>query len=279
MQAYGLYSLAIQTIANGEGDLAKHMFKYVQIQDVLFVLLLLVLLLQIDKSRRKLTQTLIPALGVLVLLLPFGTVFAQNIQQSLRSAPPSVKATVGDVAILGHWDGEPIRWLIVAENRGTLTLMALNDVARLPFEATNNNFWPEADLRDWLNTYFLENAFGESPHVHIQESSRYLILSAHTRHYAEIGDRDFYAFHIPRYAFRGIDRAYRMEVTDQVRLPCAEIMQTLYNMGAPIRGSYWMETPHFNNAQMLRYVTRDGFISLRDARDPAGVRPVIEISR
>ncbi|MCL2217046.1 MAG: hypothetical protein FWB91_08525 [Defluviitaleaceae bacterium] len=283
----GAYSAAISIIANGEADLAKHMFKYVQIMDMIFVVLIFYLISGMRRLRRFCAMTepifngnvykLAPvgaALCIVILFIPMGAIFVQ------WARPVRVTdlhgAKIGDVVSVGYFNGEPMRWLIVDENEHLQTLMAVENIVYRAFDESNSNFWVESGLREWLNGEFLREAFGAVAPV---LSSRELILSVRSVEYAEYGDRDFYAFHVPAYAFRGRERAFRKIVYDYVRLPDGEVMERLMEMGRPVRGGYWLEIPRFLCGEMTRYVSRDGFILLQDAERTAGVRPVIEVER
>jgi len=198
--------------------------------------------------------------------------------------PPTIvsytSAFAGDIIHVTHNNGAPIRWLVIERDEAQMTLFAIDNVARLPFDSENNSSWTESDIRNWLNNDFVEEFGFPSPYS-IIPTEREVILSFSNRHLATAGDRDFYAFHIPRYAFRGADRAYRMPVIDYVRLPGPDTMLAIMDIGSQhyIRGDFWTEIPRFLDDQMPRFVTVDGHISMRDAKEIGGVRPVITITR
>jgi len=282
----GLYSLVIQVIANGEGDLAKHMFAYVQFADMAFILLIYGLAITVDEHRlkeladtRNLTLVAAPVLCLLVLMIPV-------ISSAVKSLAPVhvvdlADAQVGDAVYFGNYNGEDLLWFVVDDSGYSQTLVSIRNIGKMAFESSiSGNYWVDSEIRWWLNGEFLNSAFADfDDRSKIVESSRNLILSADTREFAEMGDRDFYAFHIPRYAFRGVDRAYRMGVSDMVGLPNAEVMQKLIDMGQRIQGDYWLDVPRFLDDELLRYVSKDGFILFKAAQYTGGVRPVIEVAK
>ncbi|MCL2574031.1 MAG: hypothetical protein FWE34_05700 [Defluviitaleaceae bacterium] len=282
------YSVVVQMIANGEADLAKHMFVYIQFADFAFVALIVGLLYHIDENPKTLRLAELKALhNIPRFAVPIICIIALTVPllvSSIRAILPITitpidTARQGDIVTFGEFGSQDLQWLVIDETADALTLFAIQDVAQLPFDSGNSSFWVESDIREWLNNDFLNEVFNDT--YRIVNAERDLLLSIRTQELATSGDRDFYAFHIPRYAFRGADRAYSMVVADYVRLPGADTMQTLYDMGSShyIRGGYWLEIPRFLDGEMPRYVTRDGHIIMRDAMNSAGIRPVIIITR
>jgi len=270
------YSLVVQIVANGEADLAKHMFVYIQFVDLAFALMVVGLIAMLSKEAIKYRLCKWVAIAaVVILFVPLPISAARSLWPV--SVVDVADAGVGDVVSFGRFNNQELLWLIVDETAETQTLFAIQNVAEMPFDSANSSFWPDSDIRQWLNDDFLHAAFSETDRIIYSE--RYLMLSIRNRHLAEAGDRDFYAFHIPRYAFRGADRAYRMMAADAVRLPGPDVMQQLHDMGAAIHGGYWLELPRFLDGEMPRYVTHDGFVTMRDASALGGVRPVITIRR
>jgi len=364
------YLLIIQKVANGEGDLAKHMFAYIQFVDMVFVLLIVRFLVAFDVriplngssplggsipfggstplggsipfggssplggsipfggssplggsipfdgssplggsipfdgsiplgdsipvdgkipvdgmfktpkaqfALQNIPGLLIPVLCVGVLTAPVISMAVDNL--SPVQAVELNDAAVGDVITFGRYHGEDLLWRVVDDNGGALTLISTSNMDNRAFDGGNSSFWVSSDLRAWLNGYFFDSAFDEYEKEIITDSTRNMILSLATKGFSQTGDREFYAFHIPSYAFRGSDRAYRAAVSDKVRLPDAEIMQNLIDMGKRIDGGYWLEIPRCLDDSMVRYVTLDGYVSMKDAKNIMGVRPVIEIHR
>jgi len=284
------YALIVQAIANGEADLAKHMFVYIQFVDFALITMIVGILVYIDEHpkmpslsrfaiRSDFPRFIAPIVCIVVLMVPIALSAARNIWPDDVTLMPY--ARTGDVVFFGHYNGEYLLWIVVDETEDTKTLLALQNVAEMQFSSENSSFWPDSDVRVWLNSGFLQDAFDDTDRARITDSERDLILSIENRELATAGDRDFYAFHIPRYAFRGADRAYRKPITDAVRLPGADTMQALLDLGRPYRihGGFWLEIPRFLDGTMPRYVTADGHVTMRDAENVGGVRPVITVLR
>ena len=272
----GVYGLIIQVIANGEGDLAKHMFVYAQFVDLIIGLLLGALLYGLGRwialKRFDLMTVIFPAV-LTVLMIPL----LLSAVRTPRHAVDIAYAQTGNLVEFGSFEGNAMRWLVVEETADTQTLLAMDDIAVLAFDGGNRNDWTYSDIRHWLNTVFLYEILDNDPAILPHE--RPVFLTAETDDRAEAGDRDLYTFHIPRYAARGMDRAYREYITDRVRLPDTAMMAELLPRHINIGGGFWLETPYFLNGQMMRYVSADGYILMKDAVEFLGVRPVIEIVR
>jgi len=273
----GAYALGIQMVANGEGDLAKHMFVYAQFVDVIFALLIAWLVYSvarlIETKRIDIAWRALPALlAIAVLLTP---IFVSAVRTP-RHVASLHDAQVGDLVQHGSYQGRELRWLVVEQTENTTTLFAMNPVAHLAFCSENRNDWTNSEIRYWLNTVFLTEALSDSD---VLPRERPVFLSVAAGYRSEAGDRELYTFHIPRYAARGLDRAYREYVVDHVRLPDIALASRLLVQGGNIGGGFWLETPLYRNVEMVRYVSADRYILMKDAFEPAGVRPVIEIAR
>jgi len=274
----GVYALVIQMIANGEGDLAKHLFVYVQFVDLIVGLLVAGLLYSVaclveTKRIEPMLRAFPLALALLVLLTPL----LNSAVRTPRHVVPLEDAQVGDLVQLGSYGGQELRWLVVAVGEESKTLFAMDNVSYLAFDSGNRNDWTHSELRVWLNTVFLYEAFADTSDI--MPFHRPIFLSAVNDYRREAGDRELYTFHIPRYAARGLERAYREYVIDRVQLPDIAMAAHLLVWGGNIGGGFWLETPFYANGEMMRYVSRDRYILMRDALELAGVRPVIEVSR
>ncbi|MDR2182870.1 MAG: hypothetical protein LBE55_01715, partial [Clostridiales bacterium] len=134
------YSLVVQMIANGEADLAKHMFVYIQFVDLAFAALLVGLLMYIDE-RPKVTAELAkpsnlsrfaaPVVCIIILFVPFATSAIRSIWPS--SITPISAAVVGDTVSLGEYNGRELLWLVIDETEEELTLFALENIAQAAF--------------------------------------------------------------------------------------------------------------------------------------------------
>jgi hypothetical protein len=298
----GAYSLVVPTVADGEADLGKHMFGYVQFADMAFIVVVMCLLsaldVYLDGRKGKATEEAAESAGdaaavanrepLFVRFAPVGIagLLVLSMMPAIfagRFAAADVAdigdAKVGDVVYLGNYNGEALRWLVVGETARTRILVAEKNVTEMAFDGGGGNHWADSSIRAWLNGDFFDTAFDDGEAGLVVESPHYLVLSRKNKELAQMGDREFYAFHIPAYAFRGTERAYRVGVSDKVRLPDAGVMTSIIDMGRRIEGGYWLGIPYFGNGEMVRYVSKDGYVLMKDAKHPLGVRPVIEVNK
>ena len=81
------------------------------------------------------------------------------------------KAAVGDVLMLGGWQGELLFWKVVAVENNKMMLMSLYALASMKFnEEKGSVTWSNCSLRRYLNGSFLEQAFSLADRECILES-------------------------------------------------------------------------------------------------------------
>lgn len=82
-----------------------------------------------------------------------------------------LKYAPGRVAVMGAWDGRPIRWRVIAERGKQRLLFAEDAVARHPYcDRLIDATWSTCGLRRWLNDEFLKGAFTAEERTHIMFS-------------------------------------------------------------------------------------------------------------
>lgn len=261
------YHLIMPIVTNGEADLAKHMFAFAQIID----LLALFLIARAGCILCKLKQIKYPAAvlaGGLAVVIALGLFW------------PTAK---GKTMTMGTWNGKPITWQVVSRGDGKITLFATEAVAVLPFseggtDDFGSNLWESASLREWLNSEFLSEAFTPGERSALVEENHSILLSWPNNAMADSGYNDFYAFHIPRYSDRGVEIAYAKQADDYVRLPDISLLASQSRSGRLLDVPCWMDTPYYNNGSMLRILGNDGYFYMQDANLAYGVRPVITIN-
>lgn len=266
------YHLIMPIVTNGEADLAKHMFAFAQIIDLLILFLLARLgyfLCRAEHIRRPATL-LAGSLTVLVLL----SLLAPSLLRQARLKDEKVT--------LGSWEGTPITWQIVARDGDKLTLLATLPVTSLPYseggaDGFGSSLWENSSLRAWLNGPFLEEAFTDAERAILETESHTVLLSSQDKALAQSGYNDFYAFHVPRYSDRAMDISYSRSYSDTVRLPDLSLLAGLSRVGLLSPNPCWMDTPYYNNGSMLRTLDPDGYFYMRDTAQPYGVRPVITV--
>lgn len=268
-----LYNAIIPIIANGEGDLAKHMFAYVQIIDIVILSVLISGLNACGQPGKPLIPIIATVMSLALLTDPLISL-ASNVTLMRKNHSTLEK---GSYISLGSYGGDRQTWLVTSKEDGIVTLICTSNITSTEFDSTNSSYWKDSSIRRWLNSEFLRSFSAEEQTLLLETENTYL-LSGKTKDLSESGDRDFYCFHTPAYASRGADRAYSARSNDTVSLPDISMVSGLNGAGYDISGNYWLETPYFGNGSMVRYVANDGYIYMRDAKEACGIRPVIHIS-
>lgn len=267
------YQFGIPIIANGEGDLAKHMFAFAQLID----LLLLFLLVRLAAALCRAPKLRSPA-PILSGALAAALCLSLAVPAVWRGAH-SLTRGMGGYVTFGSREGEPLVWEIAAVDSDSVTLLAVDPVDHRAFSGDNCGRWTGSDLRAWLNGAFLESSFTDEERALILLQEHRVLLSGADKALATSGYNDFFAFHVPAYSDRGIDDAVAETVSDAVRLPDIRLLAELSRHGLLNPAPCWMETPYYNNGSMVRTLGRDGYFYMRDAAETWGVRPVLVLSR
>ena len=259
------YHLLMPIVTNGEADLAKHMFAFAQIIDLLALFLVVRLGYILCKPfRGRYLAAALPVAVVALLLLW-----------------PTFK---GETVTLGEWNGKPITWQVVERGGDSVTLLATDSVAVLPFsgggaDGFGSNLWENSSLREWLNSEFLNEAFTANERAALVEENHSVLLSWPNNAMADSGYNDFYAFHVPRYSDRGMEIAYAKNAVDTVRLPDITLLASQSRSGRLLAVPCWMDTPYYNTGSMPRILASDGYFYMQDAAVAYGVRPVITVDQ
>ena len=261
------YSLASPVLFNGEGDLAKHMFSFVQLMDalVLFNLVSAVYLL----LRRSRNWCSVAALALLCVMLLVPAM--ESAAATLRANRSHAAVEPGSYVSFGQYT-----WLVTDAQEDSCSLLAAEPVTEAVFSADNVNLWSESDLRSWLNSDFLAGFTAEERAMLCPVRNRY-VLSVANEALSEDGDSDLYAFHTPRQAYRGENTAVAAYADDLVYLPDLTTVCAALNRGDRVP-SCWLETPYFSNGQMQRILAPDGYLYMRDAKERYPVAPCITVN-
>lgn len=270
------YFFAGPYVSNGEGDLAKHLFAFAQMTDlmVLFIVISGINALS-DKEKRRAAPPVLGALMALALLFP--PVKAQIAAISYaRRAHDGLEA--GAHVEFGSYRGNKLVWTVLDAD-GAVTLLCTEALTEAAFSEDNGNAWESSTLRAWLNGEFLQG-FSAEERRRLEPIRHAVLLSREDKGAATSGDGEFYFSHVPVLASRGHASAYHKPLDDGVALPDAALVTDLMLRGAPItlRIPYWLDTPYYNNGYMVRCVMPDGTVLMREAREASGVRPVIRVN-
>lgn len=240
-------NLALPVLANGEADIAKHMFLFTNCIDILFF----VVLMGIITSPLKRMAVSVVSLAV------FTGIF--NIQLP------------GETVTFGEFNGEPVEWIVKARyDDGTMLLLSKDCINYMPFD-NDSNSWITSDLRDWLNTEFLAD-FSETDRERIVNTQNRMLLTYDERENAIGGNHSHYWNFTRSLADDMSSSAYFAYAEDKVFLPTLDMMREI-----DVHDSYWIMCPYTSNDYMVRFMNRDGFILHTDVTNEKGVRAVMRI--
>jgi hypothetical protein len=270
------YSFIIPMVSNGEADLAKHMFAFVEFIDVLFLSILVCFAAAITERGKNIILPVISLLMISALVLPpILCSVSQTLAQNKKHDYPEKYAYV----TFGTYEGKDLVWLVVSYNADTALLFCTDLLSALPYDSANNNSWTESGIKSWLSDTFLSGFSIEEKEMMLPQINS-VLLTVNNRHEADYGYSDFYCSHIPSLAARDYDSAYKVLADDIVTLPDIDMISELSSSGYCIAGNkdYWLETAYFNNSTMVRYVSQDGYIYFTEAKTEKHIRPVIKVS-
>jgi len=279
-----LYHLCIPYIANGEGDIAKHLFAYVQSVDFIVILLIYLLLDGISGIipifSRMPGRKIIPAAVVcgLCIILVLGLAVLNS---SLKTG------MIGAFIEFGEYNGKKMTWQIINNKDGVYTLMAAEPVTKGNFsesipanaslEKYGSNIWVNSRIRDFLNEDFIK-CFSDEELALLETVNHKVLLSAGSLFLKETGEQEHFWSHVPVLSDRDYDNSYAALVHDIVTLPNLRQIADMSRNGIKIKKTipYWLDTPYYSNDSMLRIVETDGYIYMKDAiTEDIGIVPCI----
>lgn len=240
-------NLILPIIANGEGDLAKHMFLFTNCIDIVFFAILAWIL----------SMPLKKLLAYTGALAVFTALFHIHMPKSTLE--------------FGTFNGDPITWEVVNKfDDGTALIMAKEPITQMPFDDTSNS-WEDSSLRKWLNEDFMDgfSAYERSKIVRVKNS---IMLSYKDRAKAEQGNHAHYWNFTRALVADMASTAYSYYVEDYVYLPSLDMLKTIDTPSA-----YWILCPYTSNDFMQRFMNSDGFILHTEVENTKGVRPVIRV--
>lgn len=62
------------------------------------------------------------------------------------------------IVTLGTWDGTPIQWIVLKENKLGSVVISKDGLFEMPFDSQNRD-WSDSDIRAYLNGEFFQKAF------------------------------------------------------------------------------------------------------------------------
>ncbi|MBQ3427121.1 MAG: hypothetical protein IJH37_08260 [Clostridia bacterium] len=240
-------NLVLPILTNGEADLAKHMFLFVNCIDILFMVCTVAAVTLPVRQMLKAVAAAAILTGLFYIHLPQTTI---------------------DFGTLG---GRTLKWNITKRYEdGTMLIVSKKCVAYMPFDETTNN-WESSELRAWLNSAFLTE-FTDEEKARIELTDNLIPLTYSSRMRAESGDHAHYWNYTRSLVNDLADTSYRVNVTDRVFLPTLDMMEQ------QVPGeTYWILCPYTSNDSMQRFMNYDGFILHTDTAKEMGVKAVMRI--
>jgi hypothetical protein len=285
-------SFCLPVVANGEGDLAKHMFAFIQVIDIMSVILAGV---AIGISRRIIAKLrVMPSKAskqVLAAVLAFFILISGLIILATGSKTIGIRdyPAKGGYIEYGSYNGQKLLWYIIASDNTKLTLVCANTIGTGAFSAPTHsgntlsrygdNRWRTSKIRAFLNSDFIRD-FSAYEKALLEPTQNKVLISAGYIDSKAGGNNEFFWSHIPKFADRGYDRAYYIVSDDKVFIPDIKLICEAYRNGHNIARDrmYWLSTPYYANDSMVRVVDTDGYIYMRDAVvESVGILPALNI--
>lgn len=251
-------------IGNGEADLIKHMFLFNLLFDTM-ILLLVTDIFKLDIHNHLNRRIVLSFLGFFAVF--FVLIFASS------------RVSVNKQIVFGKYKGSPITWEVVEET-GDYFFIISKDIVDYRAFSDETNFWPESDIRSWLNDDSVNGFLYEFTE---EEKSRICITDRRTiiprndiTDGEKYGSQPLYWFCIPGYASQNYDNAYQVENAEKVFLLSIKEWETFVFKKVK-GGCYWLRTP-YTIGQTVRIVGDDGFVYHKMANDrKVGVVPAMII--
>lgn len=249
IMAFG-YAFFVPYISNGEADLAKHMYLFVELVDVAII-----------------------GIVLLVVNASFKVKVATSVTLALLVALGGARYKKMDAVDFGG-----IEWYVIDENDSYRTLISKESVAYKQYHNANDNNYKTSDIHRWLNEIFIDN-FSEQEKEQLYVKEEKMILSKGNKDNATMGNRDYYCSPYPERVAANYETAYKENVCGSVFLPTSKTISMMANKGYKVvlDCDYWLSTPYFNNSEKSRFVSRDGFVYFEYATEEKGIRPVIYV--
>ncbi|MGE5614065.1 MAG: DUF6273 domain-containing protein [Bacillota bacterium] len=267
-------NFAVPVITNGEADLAKHMFGFINCIDIIFLSALLWTLYKLAGiiNIRILLRSL-PFIALVIVLAAAALIF--TFSSGLRKYE---KPEPGSYVNIGSYQGKKLLWRVADINDEGILLISDTPVDCRPFDAQpdagdanrlkyGSNLWTESSLRSWLNGDFLQG-FDTDELQLVNEYHNKILLSKYDLELASSGENDFFWTYVPSMVDFGYDEAFSTYVYDKVFLfDVRQFREHLVDGKLPHARNfqYWLETAYFNNSSMVRVVDTDGTVYMKDA--------------
>ena len=269
----------LPVIGNGEADLQKHMLLF----NLCFDLMVLAgLNWLINNYSIKMVLKIVLTASVLLT----ATILIQPANEKAEETGP---LRTGQYVYFGTYKNEPLKWVVLNSDENGFLLWSDKPVEYMEFDNRDetspenvygSNDWIESDIRKWLNSEF-KNNFKEEDKLFINDVRLKNILSYNNIDQSIGGNKPFYWNSITSYVSQNYntDAYYNYSAEGVFLLDAYQLEKFVYENNIDIKkdGRYWLRTPYYSSASMVRIVDRDGFVYHKDANVKAGVIPAVYI--
>lgn len=293
LSAGAAINFCLPVVANGEGDLAKHMFAFIQVIDIMSAILASAAIdiscKIIAKSKSASSRTKKRAFSSSIAFFIVSSILIISVTMNKAGHEDKGYPAIGSYVEYGSYNGQKLLWCIIASDNTKLTLLCANTIGTGAFSDlsyTNgilsgygDNRWKTSNIRAFLNNSFIRD-FTVREKALLKPTENRVLLSAGHIDSLVGGDNEFFWSHVPKLADRSYDRAYYTVSSDRVFIPGIKLICDAHRNGCNIARDkmYWLSTPYYANDSMVRVVDTDGYIYMRDAVvESVGILPVLNI--
>ena len=206
--------------------------------------------------------------------------------------PTAAGAEAAEPVFFGHYEQdnnpdngpEPIEWIPLAEEDGSVLLLSLHILDVVPYnEKYTDMTWEACSLRAWLNGAFLDAAFTEAERhaillTDVDNSPDQRAPKSVTDPGAETQDYIYVLSYAEAAAFLSSDKARRSAPTDYA-LARGALSNIGCRVGGRASGLWWLRSMD-NRRYRVSVVYSSGALNCTYVTKPtAGVRPVLRVNQ
>ena len=168
---------------------------------------------------------------------------------------------------------EPIRWRILSEEGGTALIICDSIIERVTYDSSNDNDYKDSEVRAWLLNEFYNNSFTalqkEIILITTVDNSADTTCNTNNQHACENTEDAVFLISYSdvlnqSYGFSesvSADLARVISTSDYSRALGVQITQKDNTKADYGCGSWWLRSPHNNNANCASYVYGNGAVS------------------
>ena len=293
-----LYSFMVPYVSNGQADLSKHLLLSCHLLDLMLLFGVGSLWMHpsesrgvVDLDQRLVRKVLpyVPAYAFAIAFLAYSPIQATMADVQWFNGDNAI--SVGEYVLMGTMKGgstgtgtdAAFLWEVTAVDGDGADLLAVDLVAMRAFSSDasgkfGNNLWESSAIRSWLNGPFLAQFNAEEQALVVPVEHRTILSSSRSDLFTE-GTLEMYWDPVPAWCANGWQDAYATRYVDSVRLPDLTLIQSMARLRMTVRkpAAYWLSDAYYGNATMVRCVTKDGFVTMKDATQELGILPVLTV--